>query len=79
MRNYIALLLALVAVLSGAYASEKEAKLKPDRKMALLNFMAGGLAGTVSSCLTAPLEVIKTQLQSSRVSGKLNPDRKSVV
>ena len=47
--------------------------MKPDKKAALLNFMAGGLAGTVSSSLTAPLEVIKTQLQSSRVSGKLNP------
>lgn len=27
--------------------------------------MSGGLAGTVASCLTNPLEVIKTQLQSS--------------
>lgn len=73
MRKYIALLVALATVLSRAYSADKEIKLKPDRKMALLNFMAGGLAGTVSSCLTAPLEVIKTQLQSSRVSGKLNP------
>ena len=47
--------------------------MKPDKKAAMLNFLAGGLAGTVSSSLTAPLEVIKTQLQSSRVSGKLNP------
>ena len=36
----------------------------------ILNFFAGGLAGTVSSTLTAPLEVVKTQLQASRFRGK---------
>lgn len=65
--------LAILSVLNVAHGTEKEIKLKPDKKAAMLNFLAGGLAGTVSSTLTAPLEVIKTQLQSSRVSGKLNP------
>ena len=66
-------LFVVYCVTNVAYCAENESKLKPDRKTALLNFLAGGLAGTVSSSLTAPLEVIKTQLQSSRVSGKLNP------
>eukprot|EP01031_Cornospumella_fuschlensis_P008588 gene8588-10586_t len=35
-----------------------------------INFLAGGLAGTISSCLTIPLEVVKTQLQSSVLSKK---------
>lgn len=30
--------------------------------------MSGGVAGTIASCITNPLEVIKTQLQSSTVS-----------
>jgi len=30
-----------------------------------LNLLSGGMAGTVASCITNPLEVIRTQLQSS--------------
>lgn len=33
--------------------------------MQLLNLLSGGAAGTIASCITNPLEVIKTQLQSS--------------
>jgi solute carrier family 25, member 33/36 len=73
MRNILGVLLCLFAIANVSFAAEKEGRMKPDKKAALLNFLAGGLAGTVSSSLTAPLEVIKTQLQSSRVSGKLNP------
>lgn len=35
------------------------------RQMEAFNLLSGGLAGTIASCLTNPLEVIKTQLQSS--------------
>ncbi len=38
------------------------------RNTQLYNLLSGGIAGTVSSCITSPLEVIKTQLQSSTVS-----------
>lgn len=34
-------------------------------RMKLLNLFSGGAAGTLASCITNPLEVIKTQLQSS--------------
>jgi solute carrier family 25 protein 33/36 len=33
-----------------------------------LSLLSGGVAGTIASCITNPLEVIKTQLQSSSVS-----------
>jgi solute carrier family 25 protein 33/36 len=66
------ILFALFLLINTALGAN-EGEPKPDRKVAMLNFLAGGLSGTVSSTLTAPLEVIKTQLQSSRASGKLNP------
>jgi len=34
-------------------------------RMKLFNLLSGGAAGTIASCITNPLEVIKTQLQSS--------------
>ena len=37
-------------------------------RMQLLNLLSGGVAGTIASCITNPLEVIKTQLQSSSVA-----------
>eukprot|EP00591_Stephanopyxis_turris_P002702 CAMPEP_0195520412 /NCGR_PEP_ID=MMETSP0794_2-20130614/16796_1 /TAXON_ID=515487 /ORGANISM="Stephanopyxis turris, Strain CCMP 815" /LENGTH=311 /DNA_ID=CAMNT_0040649759 /DNA_START=244 /DNA_END=1179 /DNA_ORIENTATION=+ len=41
-------------------------------QMNILNFFSGGVAGTIASCITNPLEVIKTQLQSSSVSASAN-------
>lgn len=38
------------------------------RKMKLFNIFSGGVAGTVASSITNPLEVIKTQLQSTSAS-----------
>ncbi|CAG0903995.1 unnamed protein product, partial [Cyprideis torosa] len=38
----------------------------PDRD-AYVHFIAGGIAGTVASTVTCPLEVLKTRLQSSNV------------
>lgn len=40
------------------------------KNVQMKNFLAGGFAGSIASTLTIPLEVIKTQLQSSRISGK---------
>lgn len=37
------------------------------------SIVSGGLAGTVASCLTNPLEVIKTQLQSSLAAASRRP------
>ena len=34
-------------------------------RLKLYNLLSGGVAGTIASCITNPLEVIKTQLQSS--------------
>lgn len=43
-------------------------KTMPANQIKLLNLLSGGIAGTIASCITNPLEVIKTQLQSSNVS-----------
>mmetsp|Transcript_15640 Transcript_15640/g.19067 ORF Transcript_15640/g.19067 Transcript_15640/m.19067 type:complete len:388 (-) Transcript_15640:321-1484(-) len=34
----------------------------------LFNVLSGGVAGTIASCITNPIEVVKTQLQSSSAS-----------
>lgn len=49
------LILVLVAAATAADDSRKQ----------LINFISGGLAGTISSAVVQPLEVVKTQLQSS--------------
>ena len=48
----------------------KDSNAEASRMVQLSNFVAGGLAGTVASTLTMPLEVVKTQLQSSTSGGK---------
>ena len=82
------LFIALVCAAAAAAAAAPPASAlhKPPRQLqnnkkkgtankakAVLNFLSGGLAGMVSSTVTAPLEVVKTQLQASRFSGKLTP------
>eukprot|EP00547_Thalassionema_nitzschioides_P003179 CAMPEP_0194213426 /NCGR_PEP_ID=MMETSP0156-20130528/14020_1 /TAXON_ID=33649 /ORGANISM="Thalassionema nitzschioides, Strain L26-B" /LENGTH=304 /DNA_ID=CAMNT_0038941447 /DNA_START=359 /DNA_END=1273 /DNA_ORIENTATION=- len=40
------------------------------QQMQIVNLLSGGIAGTVSSILTNPLEVVKTQLQASSKTNK---------
>ena len=40
---------------------------KPSRKSFLVNFVAGGIAGTTGVIITSPLDVVQTRLQSSFV------------
>lgn len=46
---------------------------KPKEKGHLYTLLAGGLAGSISSTITCPIEVVKTQLQSSNMVGPANP------
>jgi hypothetical protein len=38
-----------------------------------VNLLAGGVAGSIAGTITMPLEVVKTQLQSSRIARKTGP------
>ncbi|KAG7371551.1 mitochondrial carrier protein [Nitzschia inconspicua] len=49
----------------GAAAAGHIVKTMTARRMETFKFLSGGVAGTVAACVTNPLEVIKTQLQSS--------------
>ena len=65
--------LQLVIWLLWIVVAISQAPVKPNtssRKTQIANFIAGGLAGTISSTFTIPLEVVKTQLQSSRIGGR---------
>lgn len=48
-----------------AAASVAAVKTMTATKMKAFNLLSGGVAGTIAACITNPLEVIKTQLQSS--------------
>ena len=56
------------SVKNAAVSSSAKNSGRDGKKMQLINFFAGGAAGMVSSTITTPLEVVKTQLQSSTVS-----------
>ena len=59
--KYILLFLLLTV------ASSRSSPLPQKKNTNILKFLSGGVAGTVSSVVTCPLEVVKTQLQSSNV------------
>lgn len=46
-------------------ASTPKKRTMTSQQMQIFNLLSGGIAGTVSSILTNPLEVVKTQLQAS--------------
>lgn len=65
---------ALVALLVFCViASSTPTSKRTTRHKQLINFLAGGVAGSISSTLTLPLEIVKTQLQSSRIAGTSGP------
>jgi len=56
----------------GSAAAANVVRTMTARRMESLKLFSGGLAGTVAACITNPLEVVKTQLQSSN-SAKCSP------
>jgi len=52
-------------VRGGSAVAEQVVRTMTARRMETLKLLSGGVAGTVAACITNPLEVIKTQLQSS--------------
>ena len=56
----------LFLILFGLVSSRSELKKKNlGLNPQIINFLAGGIAGSIASTLTTPLEVVKSQLQSS--------------
>lgn len=56
----------------GSAAAAQVVRTMTSRRMESLKLLSGGAAGTVAACITNPLEVVKTQLQSSN-SAKCHP------
>lgn len=59
---------------ASAVAAPLAAKTMSANQYKVLNLFSGGVAGTIASCITNPLEVVKTQLQSSMTSSAIAMD-----
>lgn len=53
---------------ASAVACSAASKTMTANQYKVFNLLSGGVAGTIASCITNPLEVVKTQLQSSAAS-----------
>mmetsp|Transcript_9981 Transcript_9981/g.24044 ORF Transcript_9981/g.24044 Transcript_9981/m.24044 type:complete len:426 (-) Transcript_9981:1286-2563(-) len=61
-------------VRGGSSAAVNVVRTMTARRMESFKLLSGGVAGTVAACVTNPLEVVKTQLQTSSAS-KSNPSQ----
>jgi len=62
-----------VVVMAAGQQQQQHQQQQPKKKNGLISFLSGGLAGTISSTVTLPLEVVKMQLQSSRFGSNNSP------
>lgn len=72
-RSASSAMVAQASVQSPTKVSPPLSKTKNMKVNQVLNFIAGGLAGMISSSITIPLEVIKTQLQTSTRRADMTP------
>mmetsp|Transcript_28391 Transcript_28391/g.41785 ORF Transcript_28391/g.41785 Transcript_28391/m.41785 type:complete len:380 (-) Transcript_28391:213-1352(-) len=55
----------LPSAISGGASSVAASRAITSKQFEIMKLLSGGVAGTLASCITNPMEVVKTQLQSS--------------